>query len=96
MPQCRACGAEIEWVRDGSQMVPVDADAWTWVLPPRSWERVARRRWRYAVYAADGKAIVGRRVPAGTARAVRGRELHWGTCEAVGAREKQAAVGGGW
>ena len=92
MRRCRACGAEIEWVRDGSQMVPVDADAWTWVLPPRSWERVARRRWRYAVYAADGKAIVGRRVPAGTRGAERGRMLHWTTCEAAGAWEKGVAM----
>ncbi len=87
MPRCRACGAEIEWVRDGAQIVPVDAGRCIPVLPGRG---------QYVCYPLEGGVIVGRLVHRGDCRrpGVRwGRALHWTTCEAAGAYEKAVAAG---
>lgn len=87
MARCRACGAAIEWVRDGAQMVPVDTGSCIPVLPGRG---------QFACYPESGGVVVGRMVSRKSdrvnARVRWGRTLHWGTCEAGGAWQKGRAV----
>ena len=85
MPICPACGAQIEWIRDGSMMVPVD---------PGTREAVMPGRGQFAVYGEDGRPIVGRRVRAhdrGRPGVRWGRTLHWTHCACTGSWDKAAA-----
>jgi len=85
--RCRACGAPVEWIPDGSRAVPVDPGTRIPVLPGRG---------QYVCYPEGGVPVVGRLVrgPDRMRPGVQwGRTLHWATCPAVGARDKMSAVG---
>ena len=86
--RCPACHEAVEWVDDGAQTVPVDPGTRVAVMPGRG---------QFAVYDADGRPIVGRRVSHRADRGAPGvrwgRTLHWATCEAAGAYEKAVAAG---
>ena len=85
--RCRACGAEIEWVRDGGRMVPVDAGSRIAVVPGRG---------PYACYPPSGGVVVGRLVSRtaehGGPRVRWGRSLHWATCAGTGCYEKAREI----
>lgn len=81
--RCAGCGQRIEWVRDGSRVVPVDPGTHIPVLPGRGYT---------ACYPLDGSVVVGRVVHGadGAKPRVRwGRSLHWSTCE-VGYEKSRA------